>query len=193
MVIAGSCLLLTGCMGGGSHYTTTGPAPTTGASDAMRVGDKITIRLTGVPQDEGYINEYQIPESGDITLPDLTQNFHAAGVLPGTLAAEITAAYKNEKIYTNPNITVIPEERFVSVGGDVRQPTRVLYSPDLTLLTAINSCGGFTEYANKHQVRIVRGGQIIIVDAAAAARGVPGAIDPPVYPGDQITIPRTMF
>jgi protein involved in polysaccharide export with SLBB domain len=160
-------------------------------SDGIRVGDKITIRLTGVPSDEGYINEYQVPESGEITLPDLTRSFHALGLRPGDLASEITAAYKDEKIYTNPNVTVIPEERFVNVGGDVRSPSRVLYTPDLTLLSAINSCGGFDEYADKHHVRIVRGSQVIIVDAAIAAR-TPGA-DPIVFPGDQITAPRTIF
>jgi len=191
MVIAGVCLLLTGCAGG--VHESAPPAASSTPSDGMRVGDKITIRLTGVPSDEGYINEYQIPESGTITLPDLTRTFHAAGMRPGDLASQITDAYKSDKIYTNPNVTVIPEERFVSIGGDVRGPTRVLYTPDLTLLSAINACGGFTEYADKHHVRIIRNGEVIIVDAAAAAKGSPGAIDPIVYPGDQITIPRTIF
>jgi protein involved in polysaccharide export with SLBB domain len=183
------CLLLAGC--GGSNSA---PAPNAGAnipSDAMRVGDKITVRLTGVPTDESYINEIQIPESGDITVPDLTTSFHASGIRPGELAGEITAAYKRSQIYTNPNVTVIPEDRFVNVGGDVRSPARVLYTPDLTLLGAINSCGGFDEYADKHHVRILRGTQIITTDAALATHTA--GLDPQVYPGDQITVPRTIF
>ena len=165
----------------------TGGAP----SDAIRVGDKLTIRLTGVPSGEDYINEIQVPDTGDITLPDLTRTFHAAGLRPGELAGQITTAYKDDKIYTNPNVTVIPEERFVNVGGDVRGPSRVLYTPDMTLLTAINSCGGFTEYANRKAVRITRGQQIIIINCVQAT-AVPGT-DPALYPGDVIYVPRTIF
>ena len=192
-----ACLLLTGCggFGGGDSSTTSPmPAPAPGAvsttNDEMRVGDKIVVRLTGVPDGE-YVIEAQIPASGDITVPLLTQSFHAAGRNTADLAAEISNAYKTQKIYTNPNITVLPEERYVNVGGDVRGPTRVAYTTDLTLLSAINSCGGFTEYANRRAVRIIRGQDVLQVDCVAAAR-TPGA-DPPVYPGDQIYVPRTMF
>jgi protein involved in polysaccharide export with SLBB domain len=183
------CLLLAGCGGSNSE-----PAPVGAASvpsDSIRIGDKITVRLTGVPTDESYINEIQVPESGDITLPDLKRSFHAAGSLPGQLANEITEAYKADQIYTNPNVTVIPEDRFVSINGDVRSPMRPIYTPDLTLLGAIAAAGGFDEYADKHHVRIVRGTQVIVVDAATASR-VAGT-DPLVYPGDQITVPRTIF
>jgi protein involved in polysaccharide export with SLBB domain len=190
VAIAWGCLLLAGCAGSTSSHSASVPVSPV-PSDSIRVGDKITVRLTGVPTDASYINEIQIPDSGDITLPDLTTTFHAAGLRPGDLAAQITAAYKDNKIYTNPNITIIPEERYVNVGGDVRSPMRVLYTPDLTLLSAINSAGGFTEYAEKHHVRILRGSQVIIIDAKKAA-DTPGD-DPVVYPGDQITVPRTFL
>ena len=98
------------------------------------------------------------------TVPLLTKSFQATGRNASELANEISATYKSDKIYTNPHVTVIPEERFVNVGGDVRGPSRVLYTPDMTLLTAINSCGGFTEYANRKAVRITRGQQIMIVN-----------------------------
>jgi protein involved in polysaccharide export with SLBB domain len=181
------CLLLSGCAGSRTNVIT--PPPGSTASDSIRVGDKITVRLSGVPPGEDYINEIQIPESGEFSLPELTQNFHAAGMLPGALANQIATAYRDSKIFTNPNVTVIPEERFVNIGGDVRSPTRVLYTPDLTLLGAINSCGGFDEYANKHNIRILRGSQVYYVDATRAL-STPGQ-DPPVYPGDEIFVPRS--
>jgi len=156
----------------------------------MRAGDKVTIRLTGVPDGE-YLIEVQIPTTGDVTVPLLTRSFKALGRSTSDLAAEISQAYKTDKIYTNPQVTVLPEERFVSLGGDVRGPTRVAYTPDLTLLTAINSCGGFTEYADRRHVRVVRGQQVFYVDCVKAAT-TPGA-DPALYPGDQITVPRTIF
>lgn len=182
-------LLLSGC--GGSNYAPASSSAAVVPSDAIRAGDKITIRLTGVPTDESYINEYQVPDTGDITVPDMSQPFHAAGMQAGELADRITEAYKASKIYTNPNVTVIPEERYVNIGGDVRSPMRVLYTPDLTLIGAINAAGGFDEYADKHHVRIVRGTQVITIDGAQAQRGA--ATDPVVYPGDQIMVPRTFL
>ena len=194
-LIVFACVFLTGCGGMSSTTVSSTPAATnsqvsSGGNDVMRVGDKITIRLTGVP-DDGYVIEAQIPDAGDITVPLLTQHFTAAGRNTSSLASDIDAAYKSQKIYTNPNVTVISEERFVNVGGDVRTPTRVAYTSDLTLLSAINSCGGFTEFANRRVVRIIRGQQIIVVDCVTAAK-TPGA-DPALYAGDQIYVPRTMF
>ena len=159
-------------------------------SDLIRVGDKITIRLTGVP-DQGYFNEMQIPTSGDVTVPYLNQSFHAEGKTPGALGEEISDAYKSQQIYTNPVVTVLPEERYVNVGGDVRNPSRVVFTPDATVMSTINSCGGFTEYANKRAVRVLRGKQIIYVDCVKADL-TPGS-DPAVYPGDEIYVPRTPF
>jgi protein involved in polysaccharide export with SLBB domain len=185
------CTLLTGCGGFGSHSPSTasmaGKPP---VNDLIRVGDKITIRLSGVPDGE-YFNELQIPETGEITVPLLTQSFQAAGHSASELATEITDAYKTQKIYTNPNILVVPEERYINVGGDVRTPSRIPYSTDSTVMSSINACGGFTEFANRRAVRVIRGKQVIQVDCVKAAQA-PGA-DPTVYPGDEIWVPRTIL
>ena len=157
----------------------------------MRTGDRVIIRLTGVPTDSEFTNEVEIPSSGEITVPLLTRTFHATGLTTDELATEITQEYRAEQIYTTPNVSVLPEERFVNVGGDVRSPSRVAYTSDLTLLSAINSCGGFTDYGNRRNVRILRGQQVIMVDAVKAAR-TPGA-DPVLYAGDQIYVSRTIF
>jgi len=182
--------LLTGCGGGSSSPSAPPPAGDPAVSDVMRPGDKIDIHLSGVP-DPGYFNELQIPPSGDIRVDLLTQSFHAAGKTPSELAAEITDAYKSQKIYTNPVVNILPEERFINVGGDVRGPSSVVWRPDSTLMSTINSCGGFTDYANRRAVRILRGKQVIYVDCVKAIQ-TPGA-DPAVYPGDQVYVPRTPF
>jgi polysaccharide export outer membrane protein len=182
-------LLLSGC--GGSNNAPAAPNAAVVPSDAIRAGDKITITLAGVPQGSEYVHEYQVSDTGDIAVPDISQPFHAVGMRSGELADRITEAYKANKLYTNPNVTVIPEERYVNVGGDVRNPMRVIYTPDLTVIGAINAAGGFDEYADKHHVRIVRGTQVITLDGARAQR-IAG-LDPIVFPGDQITVPRTIF
>ena len=103
----------------------------------------------------------------------------------------ITQAYTTQKIYKSLVVNVLPEVQYISVGGDVRGPTNMPYRPDLTMIGVINACGGFTEFANRRSVRIIRGNQVIYVDCNKAISD-PGA-DPPVYPGDQIFVPRTAF
>jgi protein involved in polysaccharide export with SLBB domain len=186
-----TCALLIGCGGGGPAPSTgSGSLPSGFASDIIRVGDRITIQLSGVP-DGGFFVEKQIPPSGDFTLPFLTQSFQAEGKTTSTLVQEITTAYKAQKIYTNPVVTVLAEERYITVGGEVRSPSNVPYRPDLTLVGVINSCGGFTEFANRKSVRVIRGKQEFYVDCIKAV-AVPGN-DPPVYAGDQIYVSRTVF
>lgn len=192
-----ACVLLSGCGGDGASSSPSSPGPaatsasTAGANVAMRVGDKITVRLSGVTGDEAYFNEIQIPASGDITVPLLSQSFHAAGMSTAELGDAITNAYKSQKIYTNPIVTVLAEERYVVVEGEVRGPTNVLWRPDMTMMAAINACGGFTEYADRHHIRIIRGSQALHYDGAQALQS-PGA-DPSVLPADEIIVPRTMF
>jgi polysaccharide biosynthesis/export protein PslD len=186
------CALLTGC--GGNHVRTdsTYVAPTVHPSTraVLRVGDKVTIQLTGVP-DGGFFNEKQIPNSGLISLPYLDQEFQAAGVNPADLGEQIRSAYKDKRIYKNPVVTVLPEVQYINVGGDVRSPSTVPYRPDATIMSILNTCGGFTEFANKRSVRIIRGSQVIYVDCIKAVED-PGQ-DPPVFPGDQIFVPRTLL
>ncbi|HEV3273023.1 MAG TPA: polysaccharide biosynthesis/export family protein [Candidatus Methylacidiphilales bacterium] len=184
-----ACVLLTGCGGDGADPHLPPPGAAATANDVMRVGDKITIRLTGVPDGE-YFNEVEIPSSGDVTVPLLTEAFHAAGHATAELQSEIADAYKAQKIYTNPVVIVLPEDRFVNVGGDVRAPGRIPYTPDSTLMSVINACGGFDEYANRHAVRIIRGQQVYVVDCVKAEGG---GLNPSVSPGDQIWVPRTPF
>jgi protein involved in polysaccharide export with SLBB domain len=185
------CAFLTGCGGDrGSSPNPPGPAPMAPTNDVIRVGDKITIQLSGTP-DSGWIREKQIPASGDIQVDLLPQSFHAAGKSPAELEAEISAAYVSQKIYTSPVVNVVPEERYVNVGGDVRGPSNVVWRPDSTVMSTINACGGFDDYADRHHVRIIRGKDRLQVDCVRAATD-PGA-DPAVYPGDQIYVPRTIL
>ncbi len=59
------------------------------------------------------------------------------------------------------------------------------------MMGLITSAGGFTEFANRRSVRVIRGSQVFYVNCVKAAAD-PGA-DPLVYPGDQVYVPRTPF
>ena len=88
-------------------------------------------------------------------------------------------------------MTVPAALRFVNVSGDVRQPRRVEYTSDLTLLGAISACGGFTEYADQGKVRLIRDGGVQIVNIKAVRKNP--ALDVPLLPGDQIEVPQSFW
>jgi polysaccharide export outer membrane protein len=117
----------------------------------------------------------------------------AAGLAPSALAREVENAYRANKIYTNPNVTIImqPAARFVNVGGAVRLPSRVNFTEDMTLLTAINAAGGFNDFADQKRVRLLRGSEVKVFDVRQFRKN-PGK-DVPLQPGDRVEVPQTLF
>jgi protein involved in polysaccharide export with SLBB domain len=193
---------VTGCGGGssgGSSVPMASPSQAGamgsevgGNADILRVGDIITIRLSGVPVGSGDAGVYEakVDDAGFIQMP-LVGKFKAAGSSTTQLASQIEQAYISQRIYATPSVTIIPQTRFVNVNGEVRGPQRVLYTNDLTALGAITACGGFTEYADKRNILILRGGQVFSFDAVNAQRTA-GA-DVSLQPGDQVQVKRTIF
>jgi SLBB domain len=78
-----------------------------------------------------------------------------------------------------------------TMGGEVKAPERVPYTPDLTVLSCINAAGGFSPYADQRRVRLLRGTQVTIVDVKKV-RGNP-SFDIPVEPGDKVEVPQSLF
>lgn len=160
----------------------------------LRAGDQIEIRLGGVPPEEisQISGQYQVDGEGFVNMPHIGK-IRAAGVTQAALQAAIEKSYRSHKIYTNPTITVsvASTARFVNVGGDVRSPRRVEYTPDLTILSAINACGGFTEYADQKKVRLLRDGTVSIHNIKEV-RSDPTK-DVKLKPGDSIEVPQSFW
>jgi polysaccharide export outer membrane protein len=165
------------------------------ASDAaFRTGDTLELRIGGVPAEETQLitGSYTIDGEGYINLPHVGK-VRAAGLGQAELQRAVESAYRSGEIYTNPTITVtVPTTlRFVNVSGDVRQPRRVEYTSDLTVLGAISAAGGFTDYADQRKVRVMRDGRVQIIDIKAV-RANP-SLDIRLLPGDQIEVPQSFW
>ena len=160
----------------------------------FRTGDTIELRIGGVPSEEITVvtGTYTVDGEGFINLPHIGK-VRAAGLSQATLQRSVEAAYKSGEIYTNPTVTVtVPTTlRFVNVSGDVRQPRRVEYTSDLTVLGAISAAGGFTDYADQRKVRLMREGRVQMVDIKAV-RANP-SLDIKLLPGDQIEVPQSFW
>jgi protein involved in polysaccharide export with SLBB domain len=160
----------------------------------LRVGDPLELRVGGVPPEEQaqMNNVYTIDASGSVNLPYIGR-VSAVGLTPSDLARSIEQAYRANKIYTNPNITIVmqPMSRFVNVGGSVRTPTRVPFTEDMTLLAVISAAGGFNDFADQRHVRLLRGSQVSVFDVRKFRKDP--SLDVKLQPGDRVEVPQSFF
>ncbi len=166
------------------------PAALAQSGVKLRVGDVIDVRISGVPAEEvaQFNAVYTVDNEGMINVPYLGL-VKAQGLDAGALQTSLQNRLVSERIYTHPTIMVnIPQAvRLVNVGGNVRAPQRIAYTPDMTLMTAINAVGGFNEFANRKRVRLVREGKTATYNTDEIKKDP--RLDPPVKPGDQIDVP----
>ena len=164
------------------------------AQATLRIGDPVELRIGGVPaEDQNQVNNtYSVDTGGSINLPFIGK-VHAQGLTPAQLSRAIEDNYRSNKVYTNPNITIImaPTARFVNVGGSVRNPTRVPFTEDMTLLTAVNAAGGFNDFADQRHVRLLRGSEATVFDVRKFRKDP--SQDVKLRPGDKIEVPQSFF
>lgn len=157
-----------------------------GSSDRLVPGNKVTITFSGTPSPPPK-HEEKIREDGYIGPPLLQKPIMAAGKTVGKLQEELQALYVPD-YFRSLTVTVSTEERFVYVGGEVKNPGPHLYLPGLTVLKAIQSAGDFTEYGNRRNVTITRanGGRQETVNCSKAFKD--SKYDKLVYPDDRIQV-----
>jgi protein involved in polysaccharide export with SLBB domain len=160
----------------------------------LRAGDPIEIKIGGVPNEEQtqVNNTYTVDTNGSVNLPYINK-LRAEGLTPAQLARNIEQTYRANKIYTNPNITILmqPTARFVNVGGAVHSPARVPFTEDITLLASINAAGGFNDFADQKRVRLLRGNEVKVYDIRQFRRDP--SLDVKLQPGDRVEVPQTFF
>jgi protein involved in polysaccharide export with SLBB domain len=189
------CLVVGCSMFGGSppakpRVKTAGTTSDDEIMSRLRSGDQLSIRMdTGQPKDQAPPSEVIIDEDGDISLP-LVGRIKAGGLTASELAERIQANYV-PRYYVRCNATVLVAQRFFYVGGEVRNPNRFLWSDDTTLLKAVNTAGGFTDYANRRKVQLIRGKETQAFNCEELQRNP--TKDVAIRPGDSITVPRSIF
>ncbi len=117
------------------------------------------------PQDMLRIDVWKEPDisrvvpvrpDGKITLP-LVNDVQASGLTTNQLAAKIAEGLK--KYITSPQVTVGVTEinsRKFFVSGEVARPGAFPLLPNMTVLQALSSAGGFTQFAREKKIYILR-------------------------------------
>jgi polysaccharide biosynthesis/export protein len=130
---------------------------------------------------------------GRISLP-LLNDVQAAGLTPTQLAGNITEGLK--KFITNPQVTVGVNEinsRRVYVSGEVTKPGAFPLQPGMTVLQALTSSGGFTQFAKIKGIYVLRtenGKQVKYpFNYKSVVSGKHPELNIVVEPGDVIVVP----
>lgn len=157
----------------------------------LRVGDQIQVRLeTGGQSTTGtQLYDLIIDGTGQISLP-LIGSVAAAGKTTSELAESIQSRYV-PRFYVRCSPLVVTAARFFYVGGEVRSPSRFQWTEDITLIKAINTAGGFTDYASRGKVEVIREAAKETYDYEDLRRNP--AKDVPIHPGESIWVPRSVF
>ena len=119
-------------------------------------GDKLRIEVYKDPQ---LSQSVQVRPDGKITMPFIG-DLVAADLTPLQLRDKVTTSLR--EFVTNPVVTVIVVETLASnvyVIGEVAKAGPLPYQGQMTALQAIAMAGGFKDFANTKDIRILRRGQ----------------------------------
>lgn len=137
------------------------PAPTEAAQKAAAqdptyvIGSQDVLDIS-VWKEAELTRTVPVRPDGKISLP-LLNDVQAAGLTPTQLADEITTNLR--KFVTDPQVTVIVSQinsQRVYIMGEVLRAGAYPLLPDMTVLQALSSAGGFTQFANLKKIYMFR-------------------------------------
>jgi protein involved in polysaccharide export with SLBB domain len=147
-------LSLTGCYASHAKPTNT-PTEGTTAEDRIGVDDTFDVRVYGESELSG---NYRVATDGTIDFP-LAGRLYVAALNPGQVQQLLVKKLKDGSFLKDPQVTVMMKERNsqkITVLGQVGHPGQVAYYPNMTIVDAIASAGGFTGIAAKNSVSLRR-------------------------------------
>ena len=197
---------LTGCQTGGdpdqyaqlpgyADYSMAEPGPQQPLSEkgpktdtVINVGETLQVALTDTPVLVAPM-ERRVEDDGTIKI-FFNEQFTAAGKTIAQLEKEVQDRYV-PKYYMRVTVSIAHKEnRFYVVGGEVRQPGQKGYLGRITVTQAIESAGGFTDFAKKTDVQLIHPNhQIEHINYKKAIKDP--RFDRPFYPNDQIHVRRS--
>jgi len=162
-----------------------------GVASIISTADVLLITFTDTPTPIQPL-EVKVQDDGTIKLY-YNEIFKADGLTTTQLEQEIQQRYV-PKYFTRLTVMVNHQgaTRYYFVDGEVRQPGQKPYVGRITVTQAISASSGFTDFANKTKVRLIRAnGKIEYVNAKKALKDP--KLDRWVYPNDKIYVKRTIW
>jgi polysaccharide export outer membrane protein len=123
---------------------------------SYKIGAQDILRIDVWKEPEVSRGSIPVRPDGKISLP-LLNDVQAAGLSPMELSNAITEGLK--KFMNNPQVTVSVAEinsRRIYVTGEVNRPGVFPMLPNMTVLQALTSSGGFTQFAREKGIYVLR-------------------------------------
>lgn len=176
--------------GDAARYAATN-SPFNATTSELRVGEMIMVSFSDLSIEHQLRPlELRIGDDGNVTLyHNIT--VQAAGKTATQLQEEIRSAYV-PRLFKQLTVTVKGSTRVYFVGGEVRNPNKFEHLGLVTVLRAIDTAGGFTEYADKTEIELIRStGERFLINGKKAVRS--SKLDLEVLPNDRIYVPRRFY
>jgi polysaccharide biosynthesis/export protein len=140
---------------GGNAQTTPNTNQAASNDQEYSIGPQDVLRIDVWKEDQ-LTRTVPVRPDGKITLP-LLNDIQAAGLTPMQLAGVIRDGLK--KYINDPQVTVTVTEinsRRIYVTGEVVRAGAFPLLPHMTVLQALSSCGGFTQFAKEKNIYVLR-------------------------------------
>jgi polysaccharide export outer membrane protein len=139
----------------GGANTGAASAATKPADPNYVIGPQDVLDIS-VWKEEQLTKTVPVRPDGKISMP-LLNDVQAAGLTPTQLAGQITESLK--KFVTDPQVTIIVREinsQRIYMLGEVARAGAYPLLPNMTVLQALSSAGGFTQFANVKKIYVLR-------------------------------------
>jgi polysaccharide export outer membrane protein len=160
------------------------------SSYIIGASDVLTVTVWREPTLSGSI---LVRPDGMISMP-LLGDVQASSLTPLQLSDQIVTKLK--KFYQDPKVSVVVTQihsKIVFLIGEVNKKGPVEMTPGMTLLEAISSAGGLTDFANAKKIYILRnqekGSQLRIPAHYKDALKGDSSFNISLKPGDTIVVP----
>lgn len=183
-------VFVVGCAGAGAPPP---PEPEAGEREAYVIGIPDLLRIVVWHNPELSV-EVLVRRDGKISVP-LVDDVQAEGLSPEELKEVLTEALA--EFVTAPEVTVIVQQinsHMVTVVGAVARSGQIPLVRQMRVLEAIATMGGFSVWAKKNQVKIIRqnGNETIeyVFNYGAFSSGKAPASNLLLQPGDTVVVPE---
>jgi len=191
VAVVGLLLGLSGCYPSSKHVSNV--TEVSAPEDRVGIDDTFDVRVYGEPDLTG---NFRVATDGTIDYP-LGGRVAVAGLRTGQIQQLLVNKLKGGYL-KDPQVTVTIKDRNsqkISVLGQVAKPGQVAYYPNMTIVDAIASAGGFTGIAAKNSVNLRReaGGKIETRTYPVADISEGRSPNVMVLPGDVLVVDERVF
>lgn len=201
--VSGQAARETSTGGHGSSIGLTGVVKSMDQLDGIsriNIGDQLNFRIV---EDEEQPVTLAVSDSGQLEVP-YAGKIQAAGKTPRELAYDVKRVlegglYKKATVLISLDRRTMQSPGTIYLTGEVSHqgPLELPANEQLTVTTAILRAGGFSDFANRRKVKVLRktgsGEKVYLVDIKRVLDKARGELDFAVKPGDVIMVPARLI